>query len=172
MQQRKKSARLACLLAAVSVCLAVVGCGANFEDAEEGSAEGLGETNEALASCQGQSCDGLLPANAGCKQDMVDTGVGIPIVDGNGVTIGGIGLFRSPSCQTVWAATAFYVAGGPRAFKVCAVRRRAAENDSSCQDYNNLGSDSPMKFAGSGKIVFGRAVVGGIATRTSDFVVP
>jgi hypothetical protein len=62
MQQRKKSARLACLLAAVSVCLVVVGCGANFEDAEEGSGEGLGETNEALPHVRGRA------AMACCQQ--------------------------------------------------------------------------------------------------------
>ena len=172
MQQGQKSVRVALAWVMISACMAAVGCGSDI-DAEELAPEEWEQASEALVLCQGQSCDGQLPGDLGCKEDMVDTGVGVPIFDANGVRIGGIGLFRSPSCQTVWASTTFYPEGGPRAFKMCAVRRRAVQNDSSCKDYaSSMGNDSPMKFANSGKIVFGRVVVNNLATRTPDYIVP
>lgn len=126
-----------------------------------------------LLSCQGLSCDGLRPSDTPCKLDMRDTGVGAPIRDAAGTIIGGIGLFESRSCQTVWAAASFYVSGGPRSYKICAVRRRATDNDASCFDYSaSFGNDSPMKFANSGKTVFGRITTSAITTRTPDYTVP
>lgn len=147
---------------------ALVGCGLQLEGEVEN-----GQVEQALVSCQGASCEGRRPADTHCKFDMQDTGVGTSIVDATGRIVGGIGLFRSPSCQTVWATTAFYAAGGARSFSVCAVRRRASLNEPSCFDYDgSLGNDSPMKFASSGKTVFGKVTVGGLTTRTSDFIVP
>jgi len=124
----------------------------------------------ALGSCQGPSCDNVLPSKSQCKLDMQDTGVGVPLLDGQGRTIGGLALFRSASCQTVWAASAFYVANGPKNFKICTVRRRATENDPSCFDYaGSFGNDAPMKFVPAGKSAFGKITVDGITTRTPDF---
>lgn len=146
----------------------LVGCG----PALDGEVE-AGRLEQALGACQGASCDGLRPADTQCKLDMQDTGVGTIIVDASGRVIGGIGLFRSPSCQTVWAVSSFYVSGGPRSFSLCAVRRRASLNEPSCFDfYGSFGNDSPMKFASSGKTVFGKVTVGGRTTRTADLVVP
>lgn len=170
MQQQQTSARLACVWGVISMCLAVVGCSGGDFDGVATEPE-IGEVDEALVTCQGPSCDGLPPGQ--CKNDMIGDGPGATIVDAKGKTIGGIGLFRSPGCQTIWATTAFYTSGAPRNFKVCAVKRRPTDNDSSCQDYiGQYGNDSPMKYAPSGKVVFGRTVVDGIATRTPDWTVP
>ena len=101
---------------------------------------------------------------------MQDTGLGAQIVDYQGRAIGGIGLFFSPSCQTVWAASAFYVANGPKNFRICTVRRRATENDPSCIDYSaSYGNDAPMKYVPAGKSAFGKITVDGVTTRTGEF---
>lgn len=126
-------------------------------------------SREQALSCQAAGCDGLLPASTPCKFDMQDTGLGAPIVY-QGKTIGGIGLFFSPSCQTVWAASALYVANGPKDFRICTVRRRAADNDPSCFDYSSsYGKDAPMKYVPVGKSAFGKITIDGITTRTGDF---
>jgi hypothetical protein len=155
------------VLGALSLLFAVTpGCSADPAD------EAAGATQQAIL-CQGQGCDGILPNDSPCKADMVDTGIGTTIVDASGKIIGGIGLFRSPSCQTVWASSSFYVAGGTRNFRICAVRVRASQNDPSCADYSSsYGNDSPMKFANSGKTVFGKITVDGMTTRTTNFTVP
>lgn len=166
MKWSQTSARRAYAWGMVSMLQAVTGCAADAEDPEVG---GVGQS---FTVCQGQSCDGQLPIDTPCLADRLDTGLGAPILE-NGVVIGGIGLFRSPSCQTVWASSTFYASGPPMDYRICAVRRRASVNDPSCQDYTaSLGNDSPMKYANSGKVVFGKITVNGVTTRTPDYTVP
>lgn len=151
----------------------MLGCGADAGNDQGAEDTDLGKAAEALTFCQGTSCDGLRPADTQCKFDMQDTGLGAQVFDASGRAIGGIGLFESKSCQTVWASSSFSVSGGPRSFRMCAVRRRATLNEPSCFDYTgSFGNDSPMKFANSGKTVFGRVTVDGLTTRTPDYLVP
>lgn len=169
------------LCASIGVlCWAAAGCagstdGGDVEDLGEWpSGEEVAATGQAL-SCQGASCDGLNPQQTSCVQDQEDTRTGIGVFDRSGRQIGGLALFRSRSCQTVWAASAFYTSGGPRDYRICTVRRRAAENDPSCFDYSgSFGNVGPMKFAPSGKTVFGRLTNDslGIKAVTPDYIVP
>lgn len=156
--------RLALVLPLLAACSAAPGA-----DEPASSTEDVAAQEQGL-SCQGASCDGLLPASTQCKFDMQDTGLGAKLVDSQGRTIGGLGLFFSPSCQTVWASSSFYVASGPKNFRICTVRRRATENDPSCFDYSaSYGNDAPMKYVPAGKSAFGKITVDGITTRTGDF---
>jgi hypothetical protein len=149
--------------------------GGDMEDMGEWpSGDEVASTTLALG-CQGAGCDGLNPQQTSCINDQQATGTGVGIVDRSGRQIGGLALFRSNSCQTVWASSAFYTSGGPRDFRICSVRRRAAENDSSCLDYSlSFGNVGPMKYAPSGKIVFGRLTNDslGIKAVTPDYIVP
>jgi hypothetical protein len=142
------------------------GCSAGAE------AEPVQQDEQALTNCQGASCDGILPGDSSCKLDMQDTLRGAQVFDAQGKAIGGIGLFRSPSCQTVWASSSFYVAGGARNFRICTVRKRATDNDPSCHDYQGTYGDGPMKYVPSGKSAFGKVTVDGVTTRTPDYTVP
>lgn len=135
-------------------------------------AEPVQQDEQLLTNCQGPSCDGVLPANSPCKGDMQDTLLGAQVFDAQGRAIGGIGLFHSPSCQTVWASSSFYVAGGARSFRICTVRKRATDNDPSCFDYQGTYGDAPMKYVPSGKSAFGKVTVQGVTTRTPDYTAP
>lgn len=166
-----------CIIAPVVIAAVCAACAAETGEPDPGEIAGSdgppGKSTQSLGTCQGQSCDGILPLDSPCKSDMIDTLVGAPIRNTAGAIIGGIGLFRSPSCQTVWAASTFYENGGPRNYRLCTVRVRAAHNDPSCFDYaNSFGSDPLMKFESSGKTVFGKITVDGITTRTPEFTVP
>lgn len=152
----------------IAICsLAVAATGCAVDEVDEPSdvasvAQGL--------QCQDSACDGMLPQNTGC---IFDPGVSI-VADGQvfqgGAQIGGIGLFYSPQCHTVWASTAFYQ---PQNHRTCSVRRAPPDNLPVCQDYlRSLGNVSPMRHLGIGKTGFGRTVLlsdGSVTGRTGDF---
>lgn len=119
--------------------------------------------------CQGAACDGILPQDSNCVFDPALSIVADGQVFSGGVQIGGIGLFYSPACKTVWAATAFYQ---PQSHRTCAVRRGTV-NEPICKDYTmSLGNNSPMRHLGIGKTAFGRTVLltdPNVTGRTGDF---
>lgn len=174
------SLKLGLMLGLGLLCSAAFGCtaqGAGTDMEDDGdwpNGEQVAVTTQAL-SCQGASCDGLNPQQTSCVQDQENTGVGAGVFDNSGRQIGAVSLFRSRACQTVWAASAFYTSGGPRNFRICSVRRRAAENDPSCYDYvSSYGNVAPMKYANQGKVVFGRITIdsNGSKAVTPDYTVP
>ena len=152
----------------IAICtlgLAATGCAVDEAD-DQGDVASVAQGLQ----CQDSGCDGMLPQNTSC---IFDPGVSI-VADGQvfqgGVQIGGIGLFYSPQCHTVWASTAFYQ---PQNHRTCAVRRATPDNLSVCQDYiGSLGNVSPMRFLGIGKTGFGRTVLlsnASVTGRTGDF---
>lgn len=134
---------------------------------DDPTADSVAETQQAL-TCRNAGCDGWLPSMSDCPFDpqlsIVADG---RVIDFNGVQIGGIGLYYSPMCHTVWGATAFYQDQNHR---TCAVRR-AAVNEPICQDYTqSRGNVSPMRFLAIGQTGFGRTVLpNGVTARTGDF---
>jgi len=152
----------------IAICalgLSAAGCAVDDVDNQDdltSVAQGL--------QCQDSGCDGLLPQDTNC---VFDPGLRI-VTDGKilqaGVQIGGIGLFYSPQCHTIWASTGFYQAQNHR---TCAVRRATPDNLAVCQEYTgSLGNVSPMRHLGIGKTGFGRAVLltdNTVTGRTGDF---
>jgi hypothetical protein len=150
-------------------CLALAaGCMPSGPEAEADLADDLSTTESALV-CSDASCDGLLPTQTTCSYDayvVASSG----IFDRYGAQIGGLGLFYSPTCHTVWGSTAFYQ---PQSHRTCAVRRRQLDNEAICQDYPaSRGNVSPMRFLPVGKSGFGRMLLlndPNVTARTPDF---
>ena len=152
----------------IAICalgLAATGCAVDDVD----DRDNLTSVAQAL-QCQDSGCDGMLPQDTNC---VFDPGLGI-VADGQifqaGVQIGGIGLFYSPQCHTIWASTAFYQ---PQSHRTCAVRRATPDNLAVCKDYpGSMGNVSPMRHLGIGKTGFGRTVLltdPTVTARTGDF---
>jgi hypothetical protein len=148
--------------------LAAMASGCTADAGDDASADDTSTVAQGI-QCQDSACDGILPQSSSCILDPALSIVADGQVFNGGVQIGGIGLYYSPACHTIWAATAFYQ---PQSHRTCAVRR-AAVNESVCQDYTgSLGNNSPMRHLAIGKTGFGRTVLltnSNVTGRTGDF---
>src|SRR5262249_11874727 len=89
------------LVAAVLTAGSLVGCAANAGDGEEESQ--VDTTEDALRSCSGLGCDGIMPGNSRCVDGHQETKCSAAIRNSAGKILGHVDLMYSPDCQSSWA---------------------------------------------------------------------
>jgi len=101
------SCRSVVSLSTLCAAFALAGCSASWEpesQQQEAPNEHVGESQAALTTCYGNTCDGKDPEASGCGADGV-TVPGSPqtIVDFSGRAVGTIAIRKSAACNALWA---------------------------------------------------------------------